>query len=262
MTTQNSINNPNPAGQSGTQNYALDTGAANAYVVTLSPVPPSIVTGMRIWVKAANANTTASTLAVNGGSALAIKKLHDQDLVSGDIEAGQIFEVVYDGSLYQMLSQTAVSPGAGTVTSVAGAGLATGTVTTTGNITVTAAVQADMEAATSTTTAVTPAVVKNHPGIVKAWGLSNATLSALTIGYNVASVTDGGTGVITFNFTVAMSGNDFAATLATYSNDGQAWGIQIGALNTAGVLMYMRNSVTSALADPGTGLIFMACGDQ
>ena len=40
------------------------------------------------------ANTGAATLAVSGLSALAIKKLNDQDLATGDIEVGQIVEVV------------------------------------------------------------------------------------------------------------------------------------------------------------------------
>jgi hypothetical protein len=59
--------------QQETRIYAADTGAANAYTVTLSPAP-TIVAGSVVVFKAANANTGASTLAVNGGTATAIRK--------------------------------------------------------------------------------------------------------------------------------------------------------------------------------------------
>lgn len=93
------------------------------------------------------------------------------------------------------------------VTSVSGAGLATGTVTTTGSITVTAATQADAEAETSTTTAMTPNIVVNTPGVAKAYAcfdMSSGTPTNLRK-YNVTSFTDNGVGDVTINFTTAFS---------------------------------------------------------
>jgi hypothetical protein len=87
--------------------YAADTGAANAYAVSLSP-SPTIVAGSKVIFKAANANTGASTLAVNGGSPIAIKKQGSTALASGDIAAGQIVVAVYDGTNFQMIG----APGA------------------------------------------------------------------------------------------------------------------------------------------------------
>ena len=46
--------------------YAADSGSANAYAVTLSPVPSAYFSGMVVRFVATNPNTTASTLAVNG----------------------------------------------------------------------------------------------------------------------------------------------------------------------------------------------------
>lgn len=90
--------------------YAADTGAANAYVVTLSPVP-TIVTGSVVVFKATNANTGASTIAVNGGTATAIKKNGSTALAGAEINAGQIVEVVYDGTNYQLIGGSgATSP--------------------------------------------------------------------------------------------------------------------------------------------------------
>jgi hypothetical protein len=82
--------------------YAAESGSANAYSVTLSPAP-SIVAGSKVVFKATNANTGASTLAVNGGSATAIKKNGSTALASGDIAAGQVVEVVYDGTNFQIV---------------------------------------------------------------------------------------------------------------------------------------------------------------
>lgn len=82
--------------------YATDTGSANAYVITLAPVPAAYALGQRFSFKAVNANTTASTLNVNSLGVIAIKKFHDQALENGDIEAGQIVDVVYNGTVFEM----------------------------------------------------------------------------------------------------------------------------------------------------------------
>lgn len=82
--------------------YAADSGAANAYAVTLSPTP-TIVAGSVVVFKATNANTGASTLAVNGGTATAIKKSGSTALASGDIVSSQIVQVVYDGTNFQLV---------------------------------------------------------------------------------------------------------------------------------------------------------------
>jgi len=83
--------------------YAADTGAADAYAIALDPALDTYITGMPIFFKAANANTGASTLDINGLGTKTIKKSTDADLVAGDIKAGQIVLVVYDGTNFQMI---------------------------------------------------------------------------------------------------------------------------------------------------------------
>lgn len=80
--------------------YAADTGSSNAYAVTLSPAP-TVVAGSQVVFKAANTNTGASTLAVNGGSTTAIKKDGAVPLDAGDISSGQIVICIYDGTNWQ-----------------------------------------------------------------------------------------------------------------------------------------------------------------
>lgn len=86
--------------------YAADTGTTNTFAITLSPVPASYTAGMRVVLKAANANTGASTLNVNTLGAKTIKKNYNSDLISGDVLANQIIEVVYDGTNFQLASPT------------------------------------------------------------------------------------------------------------------------------------------------------------
>lgn len=94
---------------------ATDTGTANAHVIALSPAITAYAAGQEITFKSGAASTGASTLNVNTLGVKALKKLHDQDIASGDIESGSIVAAVYDGTNFQVTSQLAsastTSPG-------------------------------------------------------------------------------------------------------------------------------------------------------
>jgi hypothetical protein len=97
--------------------YSDDTGAANAYSLTYPitsttgapqtvagmPLPP-FAAGDRVVFKAANANTGASTLEVNVRGPIGIKKNGTADLASGDIVAGQMVSLIFDGTYWQMVA--------------------------------------------------------------------------------------------------------------------------------------------------------------
>lgn len=93
-------------------NYFAETGAANAYVITpTNPVVAAYATGQRFSFKAANTNTLSSTLNVNALGAKTIKKIDGAtNLAAGDIVAGQIIAVEYDGTNFQMLNPVANIP--------------------------------------------------------------------------------------------------------------------------------------------------------
>ncbi len=83
--------------QHGTGLYLVDTGAADAYVVTFG-VAPTYTAGLTVLMRAANANTGASTVNVN---ALGVKAIHRYDgsaLSANDILAGHIVHLVYDAT--------------------------------------------------------------------------------------------------------------------------------------------------------------------
>jgi len=103
----------------GPLNYGVDSGAANAYVVNPSPSLSSLVTGNEITFKVVNANTGASTLNVSSLGVKNILKYGSDALVSGDLIAGAIAVVRYDGTAWQLVSHhRVISPtrlGAGTL---------------------------------------------------------------------------------------------------------------------------------------------------
>lgn len=81
----------------GTINYIADIGAANAYVVTMAYPPSSYTDGLVVCFKAANANTTASTINVNALGAKSIRTFDGTALVGGEIPAASFIEIRYDG---------------------------------------------------------------------------------------------------------------------------------------------------------------------
>lgn len=91
--------------------YGASSAGSDTYAITVTPALSAYANGQRFRFKADVANTGAATLNVNGLGAITIKKLHDQDLITGDIEANQIVEVVYNstGPVFEMISQTSTS---------------------------------------------------------------------------------------------------------------------------------------------------------
>lgn len=86
--------------------YLVDTGAANAYVVTLAAgTTGTLTTGLAVEFIAANDNTAASTLNVNGTGIVAITNPDGSALFPGQISAGQVVRAVYDGTQYKMSAQ-------------------------------------------------------------------------------------------------------------------------------------------------------------
>jgi microcystin-dependent protein len=74
--------------QQNTLNYAVDTGSANAYAITLNPTSLSTpVPGALIYFLAANPNTTFSTVVVNGGSTYPLLGKARSALQGGEVVA-------------------------------------------------------------------------------------------------------------------------------------------------------------------------------
>lgn len=86
-------------------NAANDTGSVNNISV-LIPQISSPVAFTRVVFKAANTNTGPTTLQVNGGTARPITWQNIGAFSGGEIQAGGIYEVIYDGAQWQLQGPT------------------------------------------------------------------------------------------------------------------------------------------------------------
>jgi len=100
------LNNPN-----NYTNYLVDSGGANAYVVTFPTgvIPSSYTAGLTVVMKVANANTGASTLNVNSLGTKNILNPDASSLSSGQLASGSLVMVVYDGTQFILLGGSATT---------------------------------------------------------------------------------------------------------------------------------------------------------
>lgn len=85
--------------------FATAGGSANALTATISPVPASYSQPLSVKVKATATNTGATTINVNGLGTKNIYKLKSGVLVpleANDIISGVIYDLVYDGTQFQL----------------------------------------------------------------------------------------------------------------------------------------------------------------
>jgi hypothetical protein len=85
-------------------NFGLDTGVANAYAATVALPVGFLTPGVVVGFKAAYSNTGVSTFNLNGTGAVTIKNPDGGDLVAGNILAGRLVELQYDGVYWQIVS--------------------------------------------------------------------------------------------------------------------------------------------------------------
>ncbi len=89
--------------------FCADAGANDTYACILTPLPTGYVIGDHYLFKANTINTGAATINFNAMGAKTIKKVAGgitTTLADGDICAGQIVEISWDGTNMQMLSPT------------------------------------------------------------------------------------------------------------------------------------------------------------
>lgn len=80
--------------------YAVTTGTGTSYVGPFVPAITALTAGLRITIKAHVANTGASTIDVNGLGAKSIRKNTGAVLSAGNIKAGAVYTLVYDGTYF------------------------------------------------------------------------------------------------------------------------------------------------------------------
>lgn len=81
--------------------FALDTGVADAYVLALPATLAAYTQGLNIIMLAVNANAGASTANVDNLGVKSIKRFNGDALSAGDIPAGAMVGLHYDGMNFQ-----------------------------------------------------------------------------------------------------------------------------------------------------------------
>jgi hypothetical protein len=85
--------------------YALDTGAVNAYVVTLTPAPTVLTDGIAMAVKIGTTSTGASTINANGLGAKPIVDSLGNAIAGGALLSGSTYTFRYSSSLAKWVLQ-------------------------------------------------------------------------------------------------------------------------------------------------------------
>ncbi len=93
-------------GQIKLLNYASDTGSATAYAVAPVPAIASYTAGQMVVLKPGNNNSGASTLAVCGLSATAVKMPDGSDTAAGVMKTSGIYLLVHNGTHFILLNPT------------------------------------------------------------------------------------------------------------------------------------------------------------
>lgn len=123
-------------------NYVVDTGVADAYIANYPAniVTTTVTAGLRLQFKASNANTGASNLQVQVNSVSigsgAIRLTDGSALPANTIVANAIVDVQYDGTNFQLLSDSNGGQQTMTNLSLTGNLAVTGTSSFTGNVTI------------------------------------------------------------------------------------------------------------------------------
>lgn len=114
-TTPEGTNTDGAVSQSGInavrhKSYVATASGTDTYAATVSPAIGAVNSGDRFFIKFTNGNTAAATLNLNILGAIPIKKNGLDALVPNDIKDGQISELVYDGTNFQLQSVATSSP--------------------------------------------------------------------------------------------------------------------------------------------------------
>jgi hypothetical protein len=126
-----------------------------------------------------------------------------------------------------------------------------------------AASQAEMEAASSNTVAATPGRTQNHPGVAKGWVRIAAAGTIVSGDYNVASITDTGTGHRTIVWDTDFADTNYAVLGHSFLDSGAGPIIDFDHANIAAGSIPFRIRTSDATYTPAdVASSNMAFGDQ
>lgn len=193
-TTAGGMDIPN-AKDSQNQTYNVGTvgGTADAITLTVAPAITAYANTQKFTFKATGTNTGAVTVAVSGLAAKNVQMVKLgalAALVAGDIISGVWYDIIYDGTQFQL--QTS-----GSGVSQASTG--------------------EVGSESAVTKYISPDRLRYAPSVAKCWAFctlqtSGSIVLTLNKGYNVSSITRSG-GIPIINFTNAMADVNYAVSV-------------------------------------------------
>jgi len=217
-----------PTGIQTTFYGGTDTGAVNAYVLTIASFPTAYTNGQIIYWVPANSNTGASTININSLGAINITNVNGSSVGGGQIIANQVSTIVIQGGNAVLLSggtAASLSTGSFVPTWTGFSSAPTGTMfwSRQGNAITLAAGLANMTGASNAPTM----TITNLPSAIRpATTKGNATFQGYTAGVDFGgnvrvNWSYSSTGVITFGLNETANGG--------FTGSGSK-GLQYGAL--------------------------------
>lgn len=210
----------------GTTNYAVDTGAANAYVVSLPHTPSGYVDGLTVRFRAINTNTGASTINVNSLGTKSIRNRSGSALAAGDITVGVPLEVIYSTStgFFHLSENSAVSAtaAASSATAAASSASAASTSASAASSSATAAASSASAASTSETNAASSASSASTSATTATTQASNASTSATNAASSATTATTKASEASTSATNAATSASAASTSATNASNSASA----------------------------------------
>ena len=126
------------------------------------------------------------------------------------------------------------------------------------------ATQTEMEAGSSTTTAVSPGTTHYHPGVAKMWAyitVSGGTPS-LDASYNVTSITDTSAGNVTVTIATDFSSANYCAVASAMSAGGVAHAASVKTGQASGSLVVRTYNTNTGTDTDNINISVVAFGDQ
>lgn len=118
-----------------------------------------------------------------------------------------------------------------------------------------------MEAATALDVNVTPGRHQYHPGTAKVWANVSGDGTTILNSYNVGSIVDAGTGLLTINLTTAFSSTSFPA-IATLTTDSTLQVIRRSGFGLAASAVILNSITSGGVATDPHSYGFVAFGTQ
>jgi hypothetical protein len=143
--------------QQGRATAVQDLGSINALVVALDFAPDAYHFGLEMTVLVGNTNTGPATVNVNGLGNKSVLRADGSALQAGDLTAGRIVHLVYDGNNFQILGASESVALAAETAAAASATLASGYATSAFGYQTSAAASAAAAAASATAAAASAA---------------------------------------------------------------------------------------------------------